>query len=95
MERRRYSKEFVGSVLKDFKETGDVGAVAEKYSVSRATVYRFRREARYAPEISKDKRIKVLGKELKRKSQEVELLRELLKKTYQAMPISAKSPKNI
>lgn len=95
MGREKYSSELIEQVLKDLESTGDVSLVSQKHSIPAHAIYRFRREKLKAPEISKDKKIKVLSKELAEKDLENQILRELLKKTYQVMPIELSSRKNL
>lgn len=86
----KYSQELKAQILKDLEEVGDVKTVAARYQISVWAVRRFRREKLRAPEISKDKKIKQLTKQLKEKEFENMVLRELLKKTYQVMPSGEK-----
>jgi transposase-like protein len=83
----KYSEELVKQVLSDFESTGDVHLVSKKHGVPAYAIYRFRRRTLKTPEASKDKKIKELTKELANKELENKVLRELLKKTYQVMPI--------
>lgn len=87
MSRVKYTPELIGQVLKDLESSGDVNLVSQKHGVPTHAIYRFRRNKLNAPEISKDKKIKELSKELADKDLENQILRELLKKTYQVMPI--------
>lgn len=89
MAKKRYSPELRRQVLKDFNETKDAALVAEKLGIPIHVVYRFKREEQSAPEINKDKKIKELRTQLDEKELEVKILRELLKKTYQVMPIES------
>ena len=90
MSRRKYTEELIEIVLKDLESTADPQAVSERHNVPVHAIYRFRRERLAAPEISKDKKIRELTKELQDKELETRILRELLKKTYQVMPIELK-----
>lgn len=95
MSNKKYTPDLIDSALKDLKETGDIEAVSEKYFVPKHAIYRFRRRRKNAPEINRVKQIKQLNKELKDKELENQILCELLKKTYQVMPIELESPKNL
>ena len=86
----KYSEELKVQVLKGLAELGDTKLVADRYSIPTWVVRRFKREGLKQPEISKDKKIKELSTELEKKELENKILRELLKKTYQAMPIESK-----
>lgn len=87
MGRLKYSSELIEQVLGDLTATGDIQLVSKKHGIPTYAIYRFRREKLKAPEISKDKKIRELSKELADKDLENKILRELLKKTYQVMPI--------
>ncbi len=94
MAREKYSIELISQVLKDFSSTGDVNLASQKYGVPTHAIYRFRRDTLKSPEISKDKKIKKHTQELADKDLENQILRELLKKTYQVMPIESSSPRS-
>lgn len=83
----KYSPDRIDSVLKDLKETGDIDAVSERHQIPKHAIYRYRRLRENIPRENKDKQIKQLSKELKEKDLENKILRELLKKTYQVLPI--------
>lgn len=89
MSQIRYSKEQRAQALKELEATGDVNLVARKLNIPAHAIYRFRRERVNSPQISKDKELKRLNKELKESELENRILRELLKKTYQVMPIDS------
>ena len=87
MAKIKYSSALITQVLDDLKATNDVALTSQKHGIPVHAIYRFRRDRARAPEISKDKKIKELSKELSDKDLEIKVLRELLKKTYQVMPI--------
>jgi hypothetical protein len=87
MPKTKYKPELIEQALADFESTGDVSSVSQKYKIPIHAIYRFRRDKLKAPELSKDKKIKELTKEVSDKDLEIQILRELLKKTYQVMPI--------
>jgi transposase-like protein len=94
MAKQKYSAELKEQVLKDLDEVGDIDAVCNKHNVPKHAVYRFRRARLESPSINKDRMIKALNRDLKEKDLENRILRELLKKTYQVMPIELDSRKN-
>lgn len=94
MAKEKYSPELKEQVLKDLDEIGDINVVCQKHNVPKHAVYRFRRSRLNSPSLNKDKQIKSLSKELREKDLENRILRELLKKTYQVMPIELRSPKS-
>lgn len=95
MSKEKYMPELKERVLKDLDEVGDIKIVCERHNVPKHAVYRFRRERLNRPSGNKDLKIKSLNKELREKDLENRILRELLKKTYQVMPIELESPKNL
>lgn len=94
MAKEKYSPELKEQVLKDLDEVGEIDLVCQRHNVPKHAVYRFRRERLKSPSINKDQQIKSLNKELKDKELENRILRELLKKTYQVMPIELESPRS-
>jgi predicted RNase H-like nuclease (RuvC/YqgF family) len=89
MAKNKYSPALIEQVLKELDITGDIELVSRKHNVPPHAIYRFRREKLKAPSASKENRIKELSKELAEKDLEIKILRELLKKTYQVMPIES------
>jgi transposase-like protein len=89
MSHNKYSPELRAQVIKDFEQTADAKLVAARHSIPEHAVYRIRREQLASPGLSKDKKIRELSQELQKKDLEVRILRELLKKTYQVMPIDS------
>ena len=71
MGREKYSAELIEQVIKDFKSTNDVNLISQKYGVPIHAIYRFRRKKLKAPEVSKDKKIKELSKEVADKELEI------------------------
>ena len=88
--KKKYSPELKEQVLKDLDEVGDINVVCQKHNIPKHAVYRFRRDRLKSPILNKDRTIKELNKELREKNLENQILRELLKKTYQVMPIDSK-----
>ena len=94
MAKEKYSSELKEQVLKDLDEVGEIDLVCQRHNVPKHAVYRFRRARLKSPSINKEQQIKSLNKELKEKDLENRILRELLKKTYQVMPIELESPRS-
>ncbi len=80
MKNIKYSPELIEQVLKDLESTSDAALVAQRHGVPKHAVYRFRCDKMKGPEISKDKKIKELSRQLADKDLETKILRELLKK---------------
>jgi len=90
----KYSPDLKKQCLQLLKETGSFATVSAKFNVPEHAIRRFKRESLASPQVSKDKEIKQLNKELHEKDLEIQILRELLKKTYQVMPIESKHLKS-
>ena len=89
MANTRYSPELRRQVLKDLGELKSAPLVAKKHGIAVHAIYRFKKEEQSAPEVNKDKKIKELHCKLDEKELEIKILRDLLKKTYQVMPIES------
>ncbi len=87
MGKKVYSAGQIDAVLADFESVGNIALVSRKHGIPRHAIYRFRRMRELDPVGVKNQKIKQLSKDLKEKDLEVRILRELLKKTYQVMPI--------
>ena len=78
---KNYPKELKEKVLREARETGNIGLVADKYEINRPTVYSWIKNDKYKEKNQTKKSIKTLEKELAEKGLENKILRELLKKT--------------
>lgn len=83
----KWSKETKANAVKDFIETGKAAPVALKYGTSVISIYKWKHAAQAAGNMVGQNDIKQLKKKLEDKELENQILRELLKKTYQVMPI--------
>jgi transposase-like protein len=83
----KYSEEQREQALKELEACGDINLVSRKFNIPTHAIYRFRREKLKSPQASQAQEVKRLTKELKEAELENRILRELLKKTYQVMPI--------
>ena len=86
---KRYSPELKAQVLSEVKEVGNVAAVAGKHGISIGAVHGWMKKekitsTRETKAQAKLEKINKLEKELARKNLEIEVLRELLKKTNHA-----------
>lgn len=89
MANNSYSPELRRQVLKDLEELKSVPLVAKKHGIPAHAIYRFKKDELHAPEVNKDKKIRELRTQLDEKDLENKILRDLLKKTYQVMPIES------
>jgi transposase-like protein len=84
----RYTNEQKQQVITEVKETGDIGFVAKKNGIPVTTVQGWvsKDSKSNVSSINDLAKIKQLKKELGDKDLEIEILRDLLKKTYQVWP---------
>jgi transposase-like protein len=80
-----HSKEFKNKLINEAEETGNIKAVAEKYDVQPPTLYSWVRSFKNKEKSQTKKTIKQLEQELVDSELEVQVLKELLKKTTQAL----------
>ena len=80
-----YSNEFKRKLVKEAEETGNIKAVAAKYSVHPSSLYYWISNLKNKERNQRKKTIKQLQKELDDSQLEVKVLKELLKKTTQAL----------
>ena len=80
-----HTKEFKNKLVKEAEETGNIKAVAEKYDVQPPTLYSWVRSSKNREQNQSKKTVKQLQKELADSELEVKVLKELLKKTTQAL----------
>lgn len=87
MARKKYDSDFKAQIVKEVMETNNNTAlVGKRHNLSQRTVYNW-----YAKEKNKENKIgektlNSLKKELQKSKTENQMLRELLKKTYQVWP---------
>jgi transposase-like protein len=82
-ELKSYDLEFKLKVLKECSEVGNTTLVARRYKLSPSTVHTWKKTLEDKDTKLKDQSIKSLKKELSDKDLENQILKELLKKTYQ------------
>ena len=80
-----HTKEFKNKLVKEAEETGNIKAVADKYGILPPTLYTWVRSFKNRDKNQTKKTVKQLQKELADSELEVKVLRELLKKTTQAL----------
>lgn len=80
-----HTKEFKNKLIKEAEETGNTKAVAEKYDVQPPTLYSWVRSLKNKDKSQAKKTIRQLEQELADSELEVQVLKELLKKTTQAL----------
>jgi len=80
---RHYDLAFKRKVLQEADEVQNTSLVAKKYSLAPSTVFTWKRSLQFKDLNGKEKSIRELKKELADKELENQVLKELLKKTYQ------------
>ena len=88
MPRTKYPKELKEAALIDYELTKDAKSVAAKHGVTPAHVWQWLAVKRKRPMVEEKNLIKKLQRELKFQQEENRLLREIVKKTAQVMPIN-------
>ena len=86
---KRFSEDFKTKLLQEVKDVGSVPPVAQKHGISAPTVYSWIKKSSKSTQTqekakAKDKRLKELEKKLSDQELEIQVLRELLKKTNHA-----------
>ena len=81
---KRYSQEFKDQIIQEVKAVGNVASVARKHNITVTTVHSWIRKQVRKPMDDLAKRNRELERELEDKELEVQILKELLKKTNAA-----------
>jgi len=81
--KRSYSQDVREQVMREVEDTGDLPAVALKHAIPVGTIHHWLSKRKNAGKLAKERDFKALKRELADKDLEVQILRELLKKTYQ------------
>lgn len=92
---KRYSSEIKVQVLSEIKEVGSVVAVARKHGISDKTVFGWLRNARNKDTDSANKTVRELEKIIDSRDRQIEVLKSLLKKTYQVWNTEDEPSKNL
>jgi transposase-like protein len=85
-ESKTYDKDFKEKVIKEFQETGNLSEVARNNSIPVTTLRQWvinKNPQKKTPKVDK-RELEKLQKELSQKNIEIEMLKELLKKTNRA-----------
>lgn len=97
MKGKRFSREFIDSIIKEVSETKNVPSVALKHGIPNSTIhtwirknnnpvnFREKKSSREIEAINENNKLKKL---LAEKEAENLIMRDLLKKTYQVWPIN-------
>lgn len=82
---KTYSQEFRDKLIKEYEETSSLSEVSRRHGVAINTLRHWvLKKQNNGPVVFEKKRIQSLTKELAKKDLEIEILKDLLKKTNQA-----------
>jgi len=70
-------------ILKEVEETGSIALVAKKHGINPKNVYNWRRASKNSVQISEHRKVRELTKKVEEQALQIEVLKSLLKKTYQ------------
>lgn len=79
----KYSAETKVQILNEIKEVGSVEAVARKHGISGKTIHNWMRAERNKDMTDSNKQVRQLEKTILERDKQIEVLKSLLKKTYQ------------
>ncbi len=79
----KYSAEVKVQVLNEIKEVGSVEAVARKHGISGKTIHNWMRAERNKDVTDANKSVREMQKVIDSRDRQIEVLKSLLKKTYQ------------
>lgn len=86
MTRKKYNSDFKSQIIKEAMETNNTALVGKRHNISQRTVYNWYIKAKNKEDESGQQVVRTLKKELQESKAENQILRELLKKTYQVWP---------
>jgi transposase-like protein len=91
----RYSSEIKVQVLSEIKEVGSIEAVARKHGISGKTIHNWLRNERNKDVNETNKTVRELEKIINSRDRQIEVLKSLLKKTYQVWNTEDEQLKNL
>ena len=91
----RYSNEIKVQVLAEIKEVGSIEAVARKHGISGKTIHNWLRNERNKGINDTNKSVRELQKIIDSRDRQIEVLKSLLKKTYQVWNSEEEQLKNL
>ncbi len=91
----RYSNEVKIQVLAEIKEVGSIEAVARKHGISGKTIHNWLRNERNKDVNDNNKTVRELQKIIDSRDRQIEVLKSLLKKTYQVWNTEDEQLKNL
>ena len=88
----QFSMELKQQILKEVEETGSIVLVAKKHGVNPRNIYNWTRASKNSVQISEQRRVRELTKQVQEQALQIEVLKSLLKKTYQVWGSESKPP---
>lgn len=79
----QFSMELKQQILKEVEETGSVALVAKKHGINPKNVYNWVGASKNSVQISEQRKVRELSKLVQEQALQIEVLKSLLKKTYQ------------
>lgn len=83
MRTNQFSMELKQQILKEVHETGSVVLVAKKHGIIPRNVYNWMRATKNSVQIAEQRKVRELTKQVQEQALQIEVLKSLLKKTYQ------------
>jgi transposase-like protein len=82
-QQRKFSMEFKEQILREVTETGSVTLVAKKHGINSRNIYLWQSASKNSVQISEQRKVRELTKQVQEQALQIEVLKSLLKKTYQ------------
>lgn len=92
---KRYSNEIKIQVLAEIKDVGSIEAVARKHGISGKTIHNWLRAERNKDINDANKSVREMQKIIDSRDRQIEVLKSLLKKTYQVWGSEDEQSKNL
>lgn len=83
MRQSQFSIELKQQILKEIEETGSIAIVAKRHGILPRTVYNWVKASKNSVQISEQRKVRELAKQVQEQALQIEVLKSLLKKTYQ------------
>jgi transposase-like protein len=83
MRTSQFSIELKEQIIKEVQETGSISVVAKKHGLIPRTVYNWTRQSKNSVQIAEQRQVRALNRKVELQALQIEVLKSLLKKTYQ------------
>ena len=91
----QFAIELKQQILKEVEETGSVALVAKKHGINTKNIYNWMRSSKNSVQIAEQRKVRELTRQVHEQALQIEVLKSLLKKTYQVWDNESKPPKNL